>query len=359
MAHSKPLVLPEVSTGLEKKISLGLWVDPGNSLDVAAQKAQKMGYDAVEIHGFGPKCDPFLFGGKSEPDGSIDLGATRELAGKIADLGLVVSGFAGNFHPGGMTMTTDRGMDQYFELFKKFADYAKEMGTNIIRVDGIEAASKIVGGNELDIIDRMGKTWAKCADYAQKQGQYIAMEFEPEFLGSRPSQIVAISNAVRKYASPEANKAKTSGVLYDTCHGETVAIEGHKQFSYYGQLTEDARETFRSQEGFITYLVMNGVNILHLHVIGSDGSLHDNKTSAHVPIFAKKGEWTEPGQDAEDRLQYDSLLPHLLANTDFTQNILTVDTCFRTQGMEEARVCLPHMRQFARQYKGIAYKSCG
>jgi len=355
MTHSAPLAIPKVTTELEKLISIGLWVDGDNSLDISAQKAKGMRYDAVEIHGFGDECNPFLFG-KSASDGYIDLEVAKELAGKIADQGLVVSGFAGNFHPDGMTMTTDEGMDQYFELFQKFSDYAKVMGAQIIRVDGIEDSNKIVGESEFDIIDRMGQTWAKCADYAQQRGQYITMEFEPEFVGSRPSQIVAISNAVKKYVSSAAETAKTWGILYDTCHGQTVAIEGHKQFGHYGELTGDARETFRSQLGFITYPVTNDVNINHVHIIGSDGSLHDNKTSAHIPIHAKLGEWTGPGQDAEDLLEYATLLPHLFTHANLNQNIWTVDTCFRIEGMAEAKVCLPHMREFARTYKHIAFQ---
>jgi len=357
MPHTKPLEQPKRSLE-EKLISVGLWVDDTIPLDEAARKARDMGYNAVEIHGFGPACDPFRFhlanDDKDSPSATtIDMDAAEELAGKIADLDLVVSGFAGNFHQDGITMTTDDGAKQYFKLFKQLADYSKVMGAKMIRVDGIEPAGEMVGKNESEIIDRMGRTWAKCANYAQNQGQYITMEFEPEFLGSRPSQIVAISDAVKKYASERTNMAKTWGILYDTCHGETVGIEGHKQYNRDGPLTGDARETFESQEKFITYLVTKGVNINHLHIIGSDGTLHDKKTSMHVPIRAQAGDWAEPGVD---RLQYDSLLPHLLENTNLKQNIWTVDTCFRKEGMKEAEKCLEHMREFTTQYKSVEYK---
>jgi sugar phosphate isomerase/epimerase len=93
-------------------------------------------------------------------------------------------------------------------------------------------------------------------------------------------------------------------ILYDTSHAHMVAAVGARQSGQQETLPGGALELLVRLRG----------KIGHLHLIDSDGTLHNNKTSTHVPF----------GQGV---LNFDLLIPEIL-RSGLPTNWWTIDLCF-------------------------------
>ena len=94
------------------------------------------------------------------------------------------------------------------------------------------------------------------------------------------------------------------GVQFDTCHAHMVAAVGARQPGKKETLPGGAVEFARKLRGKIN----------HVHLIDSDGTLHDDETSTHAPF-------------GDGILDFATLLPELNA-AGVPHNWWTIDLCF-------------------------------
>src|SRR5947208_3465223 len=113
--------------------------------------------------------------------------------------------------------------------------------------------------------DEVVETWRRCANDAAAAGVRVVWEFEPGFAFNKPSDIQRIVEEVG---------SENFSVMFDTCHAHMVAAVGARQPGRKETLPGGALELAQRLRG----------KIGHVHLIDSDGTLHDDETSTHAPI---------------------------------------------------------------------------
>ena len=109
---------------------------------------------------------------------------------------------------------------QYVASFKTNCDFAVDLGIKGIRVDTVQPPTLHREADYDDLLKRLVATWDRCIGYAGDQGLYVAWEFEPGFAFNKPSDIQRVLDKLQH---------DNFGVLYDTCHGQMVAVVGARQ----------------------------------------------------------------------------------------------------------------------------------
>jgi sugar phosphate isomerase/epimerase len=278
-----------------KKLSIGSWAYifnqevPTNDFHQILHKLSDLGYDGVELGGFNPHPGP-------------DTCNTREkrqaLRKDVKDHGLEFSGLAADLWAQKLWSVEDSG--PFIAAFAKNVFFAEDLGIDTIRVDTVEPVKK-AKEEKTDpklIFDRCVRAFDLCSKLAADRGMKICWEFEPGFPINKPSEIVAMVDAVRGKGNPNF------GVLYDTCHAHMCAGVGANQLGPKETLPGGALELLEKLKGKIT----------HVHLIDSDGSLNEHDTSTHNPFGTGK-------------LDFDKLLP-ALAKAGVPNDWWCVDLCF-------------------------------
>ncbi len=240
------------------KIALGSWAfafgpfaaNPWPFADVIRYAADA-GYDGVEINGFRPHPHPDDY---DTPD------KCAELVKEIEGLGLGISGYAADFSevPPALVDT-----QQYVDAVRKCLAFCTNCGINTLRVDTASPPDELAPDEYDERFARLTRTWRAAAVEAAKEGITIVWEFEPGFWLNKPSEVKATVEAV----GHEGFK-----LLFDTSHAYMGAVIG-------------ARQTGEKQlldGGVIEYGRMLSDHIGHLHLIDSDGTLHNDETSTHT-----------------------------------------------------------------------------
>jgi sugar phosphate isomerase/epimerase len=286
---------------MTKKLSIGSWAyifnqeAPTNDFHMVLHKLQDLGYEGVELGSFGVHPTPFSHPSKAD--------RTR-LKKDVADHGLAFSGIAVDLwsfkRPGPSIM--DENPTPYMAAFLGFAAFAHDLGIKTIRVDSVEPPNFFqTTGKDIDPkrgMERLEIVWSKCSKIAADYGLNICWEFEPGFIFNKPSEIVALVDAVR------GKENKNFGVLYDTCHAYMCAVIGANQSGTKETLPGGDLELLENLKGKIT----------HVHLIDSDGSLNEHNTSTHNPFGTGK-------------LKFDKLIP-ALNQSGVPHDWWCVDLCF-------------------------------
>jgi sugar phosphate isomerase/epimerase len=238
--------------------------------------------------------------GSFDPHPSWKTHPTKEDRQRLLDFvssnGLAFSGIAADLWREKLLNTEDDAR-QYLETFRKCLDFADDLGIKIFRVDTVQPP-EILNSMDKDLArTRLVKTWKQVAKETADRGMDVAWEFEPGFAFNRPSDIVRILDEV-----DEPN----FGVQFDTCHAYMVGVVGAKQ-------TGGPTETLKG--GIVEFARMLRGRINSIHVIDSDGSLHDDHTSTHAPI-------------GEGRIDFPPILTELSRNSGIKHDWWTIDLCF-------------------------------
>ncbi|MCK5556876.1 MAG: TIM barrel protein, partial [Candidatus Hydrogenedentes bacterium] len=159
---------------------------------------------------------------------------------------------------------------------------------------------------EEDARQRVVSTWRRCAQETADKGMYVTWEFEPGFAFNKPSDILRIVEEVNE---------DNFGVLFDTCHAHMVAAVGARQPGEIETLPGGALELAQKLRGKIN----------HLHLIDSDGTLHNEETSTHAPF-------------GEGLLDFDELIPELNA-CGVPHDWWTIDLCFCEYAWDATEKC--------------------
>ncbi len=283
-----------------KDISIGSWAysigpyaDKPIPWEEVITTLKSLGFQGVELGGFPPHPNPDDMPDKEQRD------ACKE---QLAQVGLGFSGLAANLWDEHLIDTEDT--TDYLDCFRKNLDFCVDLGIQGIRVDTVQPPT-IFDEVDADIArERVVKTWQVCAKQAADKGVYMTWEFEPGFAFNKPSDILRIVEEVND---------DNFGVQFDTCHGYMVAVVGARQPGEKETLPGGCLEFAQKLRGKIN----------HLHLIDSDGTLHDDETSTHAPF-------------GEGLLDFDELMPELIKN-ELPHNWWTIDLCFWPDAWEVTR----------------------
>jgi sugar phosphate isomerase/epimerase len=278
-----------------KKLSIGSWAflfnqeQPTNDFHALVHKLQHLGYQGIELGGFAPHPSP----------DSHDTKEKRERLRKmVADHRMEFSALAPDLWAHKIWSVEDQG--PFVGAFEKNLLFAEDLGIKTIRVDTVEPITRVKqSGIEPKLLfDRCVNAFDQCAKLAGRRHINVCWEFEPGFPLNKPSEIVALIDAVRDLGNPNF------GALYDTCHAHMCAAVGANQIGAMEILPGGALELLQMLKGKIT----------HLHLIDSDGTLNEHNTSTHAPF-------------GKGVLNFDQLIPELLT-CGVPNDWWCVDLCF-------------------------------
>lgn len=242
------------------QISIGSWAfsfgpfakDPW-PFDKVIKYAADAGYDGIELNGFRPH---------PHHDDYDTPSKCADLKKKIEGLGLGISGHAPDLTgvPPALVETGD-----YLKTVRKCLFVCEQFGVETMRVDTVSPPDELPEDEYEKRFAKLAKTWNAAAEEAAKAGVLVVWEFEPGFWLSKPSEVKRIVEAVG---------SDNFKLLFDTSHAYMGAVIGARQTG--------EKETLGG--GVAEYAQFLGDAIGHLHLIDSDGTLHDDETSTHTPF---------------------------------------------------------------------------
>lgn len=301
-----------------RRISIGTWAynigpyaERPIPFDTVGAKLAELGFDGLELGGFNGYPNPHALPHKEQ------RAALKE---QMRGWGLEFSGFAADLWGQKLINTDDQ--TPYVEEFKRNADFARDLAIAGIRVDTTQPPTIHAELDDDTAFRRVVDTWKICCKEAAERGLYVTWEFEPGFAFNKPSDVLRILDAI-----PDDN----FGVMYDTCHGQMVAVVGARQ--------RGVKETLPG--GQLEFVERLSGRINHVHVIDSDNTCHkdangDDETSSHVPI-------------GDGVIDFDRLLPRL-AQERLPHDWWAIDLCFWADAWEKTEHCKRALDALNRQY---------
>ncbi len=272
------------------KIALGSWAfafgpyqDHPVSFEATVKKLAAAGYDGVEVCGFPPHVTLDKY-----PNAASRFGLFRLLR----DRGLECSGYAADFTSCAPVVKDNRA--RYLDLFRRNLELCHDLEIPAVRVDSVVGPLAVPDAEYAAAQACLADTWRAGAEIAQQAGIRLVWEFEPGFAFNKPSEVVSLVNRV---AHPNF------GVLFDTSHAYMCAVAGARQRGVQETLPGGVAEFLQRLEGHIG----------HIHLIDSDGTLHNEETSTHAPFGMGK-------------IAFRQLAPQLLAIPGITW--WCIDMCF-------------------------------
>ena len=296
-----------------KKISIGSWAytigpyaENPVSWEEVIQKVKELGFDGVELGGFPPHPNPDNMPEKQQRD------AWKQ---QLADLGLECSGLAADLWSQHLIDTDDNSA--YLECFRKNLQFCADCGIPTIRVDTLQPPTIFDEVDAAPARKRVVDTWKICAAEAADKGVRMAWEFEPGFAFNKPSDVVQIIESIGN---------DNFGAMFDTCHGYMVACTGARQPGEKEILPGGVVELAQNLRGKIN----------HIHLIDSDGTLHNDETSTHAPF-------------GEGKIDFDQLMPELAKN-DMEHDWWTIDLCFWADAWAVTEKCKKAVDELNKKY---------
>ncbi|MCH7908774.1 MAG: sugar phosphate isomerase/epimerase [Candidatus Hydrogenedentes bacterium] len=296
-----------------KRISIGSWAyaigpyeDDPVPWDEVTAKLKGLNFDGVELGGFGIHPNPETHPTKEDRD---------KLLSDMEAVGLAFSGFVPNLWDENLIDTEDQ--TAYIDAFREGLQFASDLGIKGIRVDCVQPPTILDEMDEATARGRVVSTWQRCSDEAADKGCYVTWEFEPGFAFNKPSQILRILDEVNR---------DNFGVEFDTCHAEMVAGVGARQPGKKETLPGGCLELAQKLRGKIN----------HIHLIDSDGTLHNDETSSHPPF-------------GDGYLKFDEILPELAKN-DLSHDWWTIDLCFWADAWAVTERCKKSLDELNAKY---------
>jgi sugar phosphate isomerase/epimerase len=300
------------------RTSIGTWaynVGPYGAnpipFDTVLATCKELGFDGVELGGFN---------GYPNPQNHPTADDREALKAKVAANGLQFSGFAQDLWSEQLLNTRDTSV--YKQKFRENAKFAQDLGIKGIRVDTVQPPTIHREADYDDLLNRLVETWDWCIRMAADHGLYVTWEFEPGFAFNKPSDIQRVLDRL-----PHDN----FGVLYDTCHGQMVAVVGARQEGQKETLPGGQLELIRRLSGRIN----------HIHLIDSDDTCHkdaagNDETSSHPPFGL-------------GHLDFDALVP-ALAKEKVGHDWWTVDLCFWPDAWNATATCKKALDELNKKY---------
>ncbi len=296
-----------------KKISIGSWAytigpyaENPVSWEQVITKLAELGFDGVELGGFPPHPNP---------DNMPEKEQRQACKKQLEESGLGWSGLAADLWSQHLIDTDDNS--GYLECFRKNLQFCADLGIPAIRVDAVQPPTIFDEVDADTALQQVVKTWKICAADAADAGIRLTWEFEPGFAFNKPSDIVRIVEEVGH---------DNFGVMFDTCHGYMVSSTGARQPGEKEFLPGGVVELAQKLRGKIN----------HVHLIDSDGTLHDDETSTHAPL-------------GQGKIDFDELLPELAKN-DMGHDWWTIDLCFWHDAWAVTEQCKKAVDELNKKY---------
>ena len=298
-----------------KRISIGSWaysIGPYEDKPVPWSEVlstlASMGFDGVELGGFSIHPHP-----ENHPTKDDRERCKQE----VAAAGLEFSGLVPNLWDEHLIDTEDT--TAYRDAFRTSLDFAVDLGIKGIRVDTVQPPTILEEMDPVVARKRVVSTWQECVKEAADKGVYVTWEFEPGFAFNKPSDVQRILEEVNH---------DNFGVEYDTCHAHMVASVGARQPGEKETLPGGALELAQRLRGKIN----------HIHLIDSDGTLHNEETSTHAPF-------------GDGVLNFDELLPEL-NKSGVKHDWWTIDLCFWPDAWAVTERCKKGIDELNAKYGG-------
>lgn len=301
-----------------KRISIGSWnfnIGPYDDnpvpFDEVLQRLQALNFDGIELGGFNGYPNPDNHPTKADRDALVE---------KMKGHNLGISAMVPDLWAEHLIDTDDPSA--YLEKFTQNADFARDLGTKGIRVDAVQPPTIFDQVDYDTAFNRIVAAWKTASDIAAERGLYVTWEFEPGFAFNKPSDILKIHEAVGK---------SNFGLMYDTCHGQMVAVVGARQ--------PGEKETLPG--GQVEFINMLSGRINHIHLIDSDNTCHkdengNDETSAHPPF-------------GDGLINFDEVVP-LLEKEDVGHDWWTIDLCFWPDAWAKTEVCKTYIDKLNQKY---------
>jgi sugar phosphate isomerase/epimerase len=300
------------------RTSIGTWAynigpyerDP-IPFDTVGETLAKLGFDGLELGGYNGYPNPNDLPHREQRDALLE---------KMRGWGLGISGLAADLWSQHLIDTADPSA--YLAEFTKNADFARDLGIGGIRVDTVQPPTIFEQVDHDTACRRVVDTWKVCAKVAADRGLYVTWEIEPGFAFNKPSEILSILDAI-----PDDN----FGVMYDTCHGQMIAVVGGRQPGRKEILPGGQLELIERLSGRIN----------HIHLIDSDNTFHkapdgSDETSAHPPF-------------GDGVIDFDQIVPRL-AREPLAHDWWTIDLCFYPDAWAATERCKKSLDELNRKY---------
>lgn len=293
---------------MAKKSSIGGWAyiwggyaESPIELEKVLETLSELGFDGIEMAAFPPHLE-------------ANTKEKREEVKKIIDkYKLGVSGLAAPF-PSPATSSKE----EYLKAVKENIEICIDLNIPKLRVDTVDPPTEIPGGMDYETcFERVASIWNQSAEICQKEGIKLIWEFEPGFLFNKPSEVVRM---VYKVDHPNFL------ILFDSCHAYMCAVMASRQM---GQ-----KETL--PKGVVQFAHMLTGKIGHIHLIDSDGTLHDGHTSTHAPLGTGK-------------INFDEVIPAIL-EAGYKDEWWTIDLCFWPKALEVTAECKNFLDNLIKKY---------
>jgi len=291
------------------KISIGSWAfsfgpfenNPW-SFDAVCRYAAENGYDGIEINGFRPHPHP------ADYDTDEKCATLKK---QIENLGLGISAYASDFREVPPAIV-DREL--FLAEVRRCLVFCRRMDIDILRVDTITPPDAPDGDEYERRFARLTDNWRAAAELCKAQGVTMVWEFEPGFWLNKPSEILRVAEEVGH---------SHFKLLFDTSHAYMCAVIGARQSGEKEVLAGGVNELAE----------MVRPHIGHWHLIDSDGTLHDEETSAHTPF-------------GEGHIDFEAFFNEFtvdLAGADWW----TCDFCFCPTTEEDGKKAIPFLQAAA------------
>lgn len=275
-----------------KKTSIGGWAyiwggyeESPIPLKTVVEKLSSLGFNGIEMAAFPPHLEPNT---KEK---------RKEIKKMLDDHGLEVSGLAAPF-PSPATSKKD----DYIDAVKSNLEICIDLGIPKLRVDSVDPPTKIPDGMDYETcFSKVAEVWNNAADICMKSNVKLIWEFEPGFLFNKPGEVTRMV-----YKVDHSNFS----ILFDSCHGYMCSVIGARQLG--------DKETLPG--GVVQFAHMLTGKIGHIHLIDSDGTLHDGETSTHAPL-------------GTGVIDFDKVIPAIL-EAGYTDEWWTIDLCFWPKALD-------------------------
>lgn len=215
----------------------------------AVETVAGMGFDGVEVAAY----DPYFSNNSSR-----NRRALRKL---YDDNGLDRSGLLAPF-----PSAASSGPIEYLDAVKSNLDICADVGIPTLRVDTAEPPTLKADSSEFTTaFSTAAANWNSAAEECARAGVSLVWEFDPGFLFNKPSEVTTLVH--------EVNHPNFS-LLFDTGHAHMCAAEAARQTGKIEILPG----------GVVEFASMCEGKIGHVHLVDSDGTLHEGETSTHAPL---------------------------------------------------------------------------
>jgi len=297
------------------RLSIGTWAFGVYSehplpFDQVLDRIAELKFDGVELGAFDPHPSPVTHATKAERKALADTFASRKL-----NISAVATDFGEKGFLGG-------DADEYLSALDRNLTFCQDIGAGRLIVNTMASPEEAAAIGEAQAMENLLATWKTAAAKAQRAGVTLAFEFEPCWALNAPEQVIHIAHAL---AGPGF------GVLYDTAHSHIVSEVGRPGPYPTPPLRGGQVEMLRRLAG----------TIVHVHMLDSDGSIHQSersteRTTVHVPF-------------GKGKVDFARVIPALI-QAGGAGEWWTVDLCFWPDAWGAAEACKQFVDRLARTY---------